>query len=508
MKLNFKIPLFFAAALAASLVAGLGGLLVVTHSLNTFENQVMQQVADEHALTSVSGHFKTELQEWKNLILRGSDSALLEKHWTGFQAQEKGVADGVQALKGTLGDAAFNEELDRFIAAQKQMSAGYREGFEKFNHSGFDSSVGDMAVRNLDVEPAKLLDDLVAKIAAHRAAVANSAFAAGHRATWLAVAAMAIACALGIAIGLVLRRQVVAPLLQATQLAREVAQGNLSREVRASGDDETAGLLRSLAEMQAQLRRLVGGVRDSAEGVATASSEIAQGNQELSQRTEHQAAALQVTASTMEELAATARSSAENAQQANTLARDAREVAMKGGEVVDRVVQMMQGINESSRRIAEIISVIDGIAFQTNILALNAAVEAARAGEQGRGFAVVASEVRSLAGRSAGAAKEIKALIDASVGQVDEGSRLVDEAGQTMREIVSAIRGVSDLVSGISTASGEQRVGVAQIGEEVGRMDKSTQQNAALVEESAAAAESLKQQALQLVQTVAVFKLV
>jgi methyl-accepting chemotaxis protein-1 (serine sensor receptor) len=507
VKLNIKIPLFFGVALSVSLAAGLGGLLGVTQSLDTFENQVMQQVADERALTSMSGHFKTELREWKNLILRGSDSKLFEKHWTGFQAEEMGVATGAQALKGRLGDATFNEELDRFIVAQKQMAAGYREGFEKFNHSGFDSSVGDMAVRNLDAGPAKLLDDLVAKIAARRAEVANAAFAAGHRATWLAMAAMAIACALGIAIGLVLRRQVVAPLLQATHFAREVAQGNLSREVRTSGDDETAGLLRSLADMQTQLRRLVGSVRDNAEGVATASSDIAQGNQELSQRTEQQAAALQVTASTMEELAATARSSADNAQQANTLAQGAREVAIKGGEVVERVVHTMQGINESSRRIAEIISVIDGIAFQTNILALNAAVEAARAGEEGRGFAVVAAEVRSLAGRSAGAAKEIKALIEASVGQVDEGSRLVDEAGQTMREIVSAIRRVSDLVSGISTASGEQRTGVAQIGEEVGRMDQGTQQNAALVEESAAAAESLKQQALQLVQTVAVFKL-
>ena len=507
MKLKIKIPLYFAAALVVSLLAGLAGLFVVNHSLDTFETDVMQRVADERAINAISGHFKTQVQEWKDTLLRGSDATLLQKHWTAFQAEEKLVADGARALQGRLGDATANAQLDRFIGAQQKMAAGYREGFDKFSSVGFDSSVGDMAVRGIDRDPAKLLDDLSANIAARRADVASAAFAAGRRALWIAVGVMIAACGLGLLVGRALGRGVVTPLLQATRVARDVATGDLTHQVIARGDDETAGLLRTLGEMQTQLRGIVGRVRDNAQQVATASAEIAQGNQDLSQRTEQQASALQVAASTMEELGATAQNSADNASKANELALEATNVAVKGGTVVERVVTTMHGINDSSRRIAEIISVIDGIAFQTNILALNAAVEAARAGEQGRGFAVVASEVRSLAGRSADAAREIKTLITASVERVEEGSQLVDEAGQTMQEIVAAIRRVGALVEGISAANAQQRSGVGQVGEEIGRMDQATQQNAALVEESAAAADSLRHQAQQLVDAVAVFKL-
>jgi methyl-accepting chemotaxis protein len=238
-----------------------------------------------------------------------------------------------------------------------------------------------------------------------------------------------------------------------------------------------------------------------------ASAEIAQGNNDLSRRTEEQASALEETAASMEQLSATVKQNADNAKQANQLAMGASTVAVKGGEVVSQVVTTMKGINDSSKKIADIISVIDGIAFQTNILALNAAVEAARAGEQGRGFAVVASEVRSLAGRSADAAKEIKGLITASVERVEQGTALVDEAGATMTEVVTSIRRVTDIMGEISAASSEQSAGVAQVGEAITLMDQATQQNAALVEESAAAAESLKQQAQQLVQAVQVFEL-
>jgi methyl-accepting chemotaxis protein len=293
---------------------------------------------------------------------------------------------------------------------------------------------------------------------------------------------------------------------EAASLAQSVGAGDLSTHVTLRPGD-SASLMAQLKHMQDNLTQVVTDVRSGSEGVATASSEIAQGNHDLSARTEQQASALEKTASSMEELSSTVQQNAQSARQANELAMRASTVAIQGGEVVSQVVETMKGINESSRKISDIISVIDGIAFQTNILALNAAVEAARAGEQGRGFAVVASEVRSLAGRSAEAAKEIKSLINASVERVEHGSTLVDRAGVTMTEVVSSIGRVTDIMGEISAASSEQSLGVAQVGEAVSQMDQATQQNAALVEQMAAAASSLKSQAHELVGTVAVFKL-
>ncbi len=266
-------------------------------------------------------------------------------------------------------------------------------------------------------------------------------------------------------------------------------------------------LMQALQTMKDNLTQVVGSVREDSESVATASAQIAQGNLDLSNRTEEQASALEETAAAMEELSSTVRQNADNAKQANQLALSASDVAVKGGGVVGQVVETMKGINDSSKKIADIISVIDGIAFQTNILALNAAVEAARAGEHGRGFAVVASEVRILAGRSAAAAKEIKDLINASVERVAQGTTLVDEAGNTMIEVVDSIKRVTDIMSEITVASAEQSTGVAQVGEAITQMDQVTQQNAALVEESAAAAASLNGKARHLVGVVAVFKL-
>lgn len=294
---------------------------------------------------------------------------------------------------------------------------------------------------------------------------------------------------------------------RALDLARGVAAGDLNQTIVADSRDEMGHLLSALAKMQASLSRVVLVVRRNAEGVATASAEIAQGNHDMSARTESQASALEETAASMEELSSTVRQNADGARQANQLAQSASAVAVQGGEVVSQVVDTMKGINESSHKISEIIQVIDGIAFQTNILALNAAVEAARAGEQGRGFAVVASEVRSLAGRSAEAAKEIKSLINASVERVEHGTALVDHAGTTMTEVVDSIRRVTDIMGEISSASTEQALGVAQVGEAVKQMDEVTQQNAALVEEMAAAASSLKNQADDLLDAVGVFKL-
>jgi len=319
------------------------------------------------------------------------------------------------------------------------------------------------------------------------------------------ITAAVLALLIGICAAFVLSRSITTPLQLAVRRAGQIAEGDLTQPIATQGRDEAAALLGALHHMQASLTRVVADVRGNAESVATASGQIAQGNHDLSARTEAQASALEQTAASMEQLGATVRQNADNAAQANQLAMNASTVAVQGGAVVAEVVDTMRGINDASRKIADIIGVIDGIAFQTNILALNAAVEAARAGEQGRGFAVVASEVRSLAGRSAEAAKEIKQLIGDSVGRVEQGTQLVDKAGSTMTEVVNAIRRVTDIMGEISAASREQSAGVAQVGEAITQMDQATQQNAALVEQSAAAADSLRSQAAQLVQAMSVF---
>ncbi|MDH0863449.1 methyl-accepting chemotaxis protein [Mitsuaria sp. GD03876] len=336
---------------------------------------------------------------------------------------------------------------------------------------------------------------------------AAEGYVAGHR--WslsLTLASVALAVALAWLLTRHVRRQLGGDPAEAARLVRQVAAGDLTGDIRVRPGDERS-LIAALHAMQLSLRQVVGGVRQGSESVASASAQIAIGNGDLSQRTEEQASALEQTAATMTELGETVHQTSENAQQADRLARSASEVAQRGGTVVAQFVDTMHGIDESSRRIADIIGTIDGIAFQTNILALNAAVEAARAGEHGKGFAVVASEVRALAQRSAEAAKEIKTLITASVERVERGAGLVEQAGTTMDEIVAAIGRVTDVVGEISSATREQSQGVHQVGEAVSQMDQVTQQNAALVEESAAAAESLRQQAQALVEAVAKFRL-
>ncbi|GFO60665.1 methyl-accepting chemotaxis protein [Geomonas silvestris] len=305
----------------------------------------------------------------------------------------------------------------------------------------------------------------------------------------------------------VVARRIKLALDQAIAASQRIASGDLTAHLTVESKDETGDLIGSLKEMNEGLARIVGEVRNGSDSIATATEEIAAGNADLSQRTEEQASALEETASSMEELTSTVKQNADNAQQANQLAINASGVAVKGGEVINRVVLTMESITDSSKKISDIIGVIDGIAFQTNILALNAAVEAARAGEQGRGFAVVAAEVRSLAQRSAAAAKEIKALIEDSVGKVQDGSRLVEEAGRTTQDIVTSIKRVTDIMAEISAASVEQSSGIEQVNIAITQMDDVTQQNAALVEQAAAAAESLEDQARQMVAVVARFKL-
>ncbi len=335
---------------------------------------------------------------------------------------------------------------------------------------------------------------------------AAEAAVAYRSAVWLVSGLCAVALIAGVALAVVITRSITRPIQQAVQVATTVASGDLSARIEVKGNDETAQLLRSLSEMNDNLARVVGQVRTSSDSIATGSAQIATGNADLSQRTEEQASNLQQTAASMEQLSGTVRTNADTAVQANKLAAQASAAAAQGGEKVGAVIATMQDIATSSKKIADIIGVIDGIAFQTNILALNAAVEAARAGEQGRGFAVVASEVRSLAGRSADAAKEIKTLIGASVERVEVGTKQVDEAGSSMNEIVAQVQRVSQLIGEISSATAEQATGIGQVGDAVTQLDQVTQQNAALVEESAAAAESLKQQAAQLAQLVSVFR--
>ena len=359
--------------------------------------------------------------------------------------------------------------------------------------------LADAYLKSLDVLLDHMDDQLKARVA-NTEVVANSG-------QWILGIGAALSTIIGLIFAVLSTRSIVQPIQQAVDSAQAISQGDLSLQILPQGRDETADMMQALRDMRDNLARMVGGVRTSAEGVSTASAEIAHGNNDLSARTEQQASALQETAASMTQLSSTVRQNADSAAQANQLAMTASTVAVRGGEVVGQVVDTMKGIHEASSKIADIISVIDGIAFQTNILALNAAVEAARAGEQGRGFAVVATEVRALAGRSAEAAKEIKALIGTSVTRVEQGTALVAQAGSTMAEVVGSIRRVTDIVGEISAASGEQASGVTQVGHAVTQMDQATQQNAALVEEMAAAASSLRSQAHALVEVMAVFKL-
>ncbi|ARN21463.1 methyl-accepting chemotaxis protein [Piscinibacter gummiphilus] len=434
-----------------------------------------QVVALEKELATIAQRVDTNRAAYAALIASPEEKALFEpyeKGWGEFQAVLPGVMKMVK---------------DVDMSGAKAVLAG--PGTQTFNAA--EEALGRLIDYNT----------------AGTAAAGDRVKSLYRQSLGMLLATLGLMVALGVGIALFSARRLAAGVLDAVRDADRIADGDLSVPIVARSRDEMGRLSESLARMQDRLRTIVGGVRGNAEGVATASAQIASGNNDLSNRTEQQASALEETAASMEELSSTVKQNADNARQANQLAMGASTVAVQGGEVVSRVVETMKGINDSSKKIVDIISVIDGIAFQTNILALNAAVEAARAGEQGRGFAVVAGEVRSLAQRSAEAAKEIKTLISDSVERVEQGTTLVDQAGTTMQEVVGAIRRVTDIMGEISAASTEQSSGVAQVGEAVTQMDQATQQNAALVEESAAAAESLKVQAAALLTAVSVFKL-
>jgi methyl-accepting chemotaxis protein-1 (serine sensor receptor) len=510
VKLSIKVPLVFSVALVVMLVAALYGIHSLNRSLSDYQTVVQASNDSERAVGELTIAFKAQVQEWKDTLLRGKNPADLDKYWKAFNEREHAVADKAAALGALLPDGQSKSLVDEFATAHARMGDSYHKGFEAYKAAGLDSSVGDAAVRGIDREPVKLLVDAAAAIAADRAAIAARVAGDASRASVISLAIMALTCAAGLAVGMLLSRNILRQLgsepQAAVDLARTVAQGDLTAHHAVTRGDP-ASLMGRLQEMQTCLAQVVATVRGNAESVSSASAQIAQGNHDLSGRTEQQASALEQTAAAMEQLGAAVRQNADNARQANQLALGASAVASRGGATVGEVVATMNGINDSSRKIAEITSVIDGIAFQTNILALNAAVEAARAGEQGRGFAVVASEVRSLAQRSAAAAREIKSLVTASVERVEQGTAQVGRAGATMTEIVAAIKGVTDIVGEISAASSEQSSAVTQVGAAVNQLDQATQQNAVLVEKNAAAAESMDRQAQQLVLSVAVFKL-
>jgi methyl-accepting chemotaxis protein len=412
-----------------------------------------------------------------------------------FQAKADSVSDDEKHLLADIkaAEARALPMLSKVIATRQQ--GQIHEAQKLVLDEGAQPFVDWLAATN------HLIDHEEALNKAESAAVATIV----GRFAWVMITALVIVGVLVLAVMALTGRAIARSLSRAIASCKEIADGELSHRVDSDGIGETRKLLESIEQMQTSLGSIVGGVRRGAETVAAASSQISQGNLDLSKRTEEQAAALEETGATMEELTSTIRNNAENSAEANKLAISASGIATQGGQVVSQVVDTMRQINEGSKKIADIISVVDGIAFQTNLLALNAAVEAARAGEQGRGFAVVASEVRNLAQRSAEAAREIKTLITSSVERVETGSALVDQAGKTMEDVVRAIQRVGEVIAEISAAGREQSNGVQEVAKAVTQMDQATQQNAALVEESAAAAESLRQQATQLLESVSVF---
>ena len=504
MKFSSKIIAF--AAIPAILFS-IGLTISIGSLVNTqreFDRYISSEQAVERGLSEMYAQGLQMGQALRNVVLDPKNPKAFENLKAAQVEFEKSLSPTKIIASGT----AFEASLPR-ISALRATQAQAQEKVLAIVLANGDA----VSLLNSEETPAwrQLKAELLkqgqaadkSSAEAHQQVIQKSNFAIGLS-IGAALLAVLGAVGLGFAMQSAVRKELGGDPSDAREALSGIAQGRLTTLIINKGSPDS--LMGTMLQMEHALEQLVSGVRQSAGGIATSTHEIAAGSQDLSNRTESQATALEETSASMEQLGETVKQNSENARQANQLALNASTVAVQGGAVVGQVVTTMRGINEASRKIADIISVIDGIAFQTNILALNAAVEAARAGEQGRGFAVVASEVRSLAGRSAEAAKEIKSLIATSVDRVEQGSALVDQAGTTMNEVVSAIKRVTDIMGEISASSSEQALGVAQVGEAVKLMDQTTQQNAALVEEMAAAANSLNSQANDLVEAVSVFK--
>ncbi|KWA22214.1 methyl-accepting chemotaxis protein [Burkholderia territorii] len=514
-RITIKAKLLGGFGLLAAVVVVVSGMAL--KALSDTNDEFSRYMNGVNARANLSAQIRTAVDRRaiaaRNLVLVTTPSDI-QLELADVQQAHKDVQDRLAKLKDMMANATDTTDRARELVAEiVRVEASY--GPVALNIVGLaQAGKKDEATADIDNRCRPLLAQLVRATDAYatytreREAQIAQAFAdryAVERNVLLAICAVAIVIAVGG--GLWLTRKITAPIVAAVEVARTVANGDLGSRISVSGNDETRDLLDALHTMNARLIDIVGRVRDSSNSIAHAVGEIASGNLDLSQRTEEQAASLQETAATMEEFTSTVRLNAENAQQASTLAANASDVAQRGSSVVGRVVETMTEIGNSSSKIADITGIIEGIAFQTNILALNAAVEAARAGEQGRGFAVVASEVRSLAQRSSTAAKEIKELISASVQTIQAGSALAGEAGETMLDVTRAVARVTDIMGEIAAASAEQSRGIDQVNLTITQMDQTTQQNAALVEQAAAASKSLEAQGRDLSETVSAFRM-
>jgi methyl-accepting chemotaxis protein len=506
--LQFKVLLIVAAAMAVALAVSVFALRQVYGSIQDLDRISREDFTAQSTILLAMSDFKEQVQSWKNVLLRGRDKDELVKQWSAFEKAEKDTVERIKEARNGTAHDKVRSKLEESLTAHKAAGEQYRKAFEMYKSGGLDPFAGDNVARGSDRKVFSVLEEAVTAAQDIGAQGTAAAVKSGDRAYKMAIAAIVVTMVLALVVlFFFIRRAVLQPIDTAVKFSERLAAGDLTADIRATSKDETGQLLRMLGKMKDSLGGVVAQVRSSADAVVTASSQVAAGTTDLSQRTEEQASSLEETAASMEELASTVKQNADNAKQADELARNASKRAEQGGAEVVRVVTTMVEISDSAKRITDIVSVIDSIAFQTNILALNAAVEAARAGEQGRGFAVVASEVRSLAQRSAQAAKEIKDLIGNSVQKVESGTALVEQAGDTIQALVIDVKRVSDLMGQIAEASSEQSRGVQQVNKTVTEMDKVVQQNASAVQQSAAAAEGMRQQAESLVRAVGAFRI-
>jgi methyl-accepting chemotaxis protein len=509
--LTIRQRLFAGYALLCLVLLAIGAkALWSSHTQNTaFEHFREKTMVAATAALELKAELLTMRRYEKDLLIQGGNTEQVHKYTGQWKQSSDRAAKLLLTMTAAAQSPAQASQARLAGEALGRYQASVTAALPKFLDVAtvLDAATTVNGARPAAHEAEKGLAQLVREAQEASAAAAAQARADFQRALWGTAALVLVGLGLGVVLAWRLSAAIAAPIKRAEQLALAISQGKLNGRMNTQGGDEIAALARALMAMQDSLRGIVGNVRLAGESIRVASREVATGNQDLSARTEQTASSLQSAASAMHQITATVRQTADAARTANQLAASAVEVAAQGGQVVGQVVTTMDRIHTSSRKIADIIGTIDGIAFQTNILALNAAVEAARAGEQGRGFAVVAGEVRSLASRSAAAAREIKQLIAASVENVEAGSNLVADAGQTMGQINSGVNRVTDIIGEISSAAAEQSSGIEQVGQQVGQLDQMTQQNAALVEQSAAAAESLKQQADKLGALVAHFEL-